>query len=77
MAPRRLSGRRWRVFLVGQPSGLPLTAKRPGGLAKGIAASLDTTVVACTIMRHDRCEGAFIFKHACALGCEGIVSKRP
>jgi hypothetical protein len=24
---------------------------------------------------HD-CNGAIVFKHACALGCEGIVSKR-
>jgi bifunctional non-homologous end joining protein LigD len=26
--------------------------------------------------QHYSCEGAFIYKHACALGCEGIVSKR-
>src|SRR5215469_17109725 len=26
--------------------------------------------------RHYDCDGAIIFKHACALGCEGIVSKR-
>jgi len=26
--------------------------------------------------QHFSCEGAFIYKHACALGCEGIVSKR-
>jgi ATP-dependent DNA ligase len=25
---------------------------------------------------HYSCEGAVIYKHACALGCEGIVSKR-
>jgi bifunctional non-homologous end joining protein LigD len=25
---------------------------------------------------HYDCDGATIFKHACALGCEGIVSKR-
>jgi bifunctional non-homologous end joining protein LigD len=25
---------------------------------------------------HYDCEGAAVFKHACALGCEGIVSKR-
>ena len=25
---------------------------------------------------HFEGEGAIIFKHACALGCEGIVSKR-
>jgi ATP-dependent DNA ligase len=26
--------------------------------------------------QHYSCEGAVIYKHACALGCEGIVSKR-
>ena len=26
--------------------------------------------------RHYDCDGAIIFKQACALGCEGIVSKR-
>jgi bifunctional non-homologous end joining protein LigD len=26
--------------------------------------------------RHYDCDGAIIFKHACSLGCEGIVSKR-
>ena len=26
--------------------------------------------------QHYSCERAFIYKHACALGCEGIVSKR-
>jgi bifunctional non-homologous end joining protein LigD len=26
--------------------------------------------------QHFACDGAIIFKHACALGCEGIVSKR-
>jgi ATP-dependent DNA ligase len=26
--------------------------------------------------QHYSCEGAFIYKHPCALGCEGIVSKR-
>jgi ATP-dependent DNA ligase len=26
--------------------------------------------------QHYSCEGTFIYKHACALGCEGIVSKR-
>jgi ATP-dependent DNA ligase len=26
--------------------------------------------------QHYVAEGAIIFKHACALGCEGIVSKR-
>jgi len=26
--------------------------------------------------QHYTCEGAVVFKHACALGCEGIVSKR-
>jgi ATP dependent DNA ligase domain len=26
--------------------------------------------------QHYSCEGEFIYKHACALGCEGIVSKR-
>jgi bifunctional non-homologous end joining protein LigD len=26
--------------------------------------------------QHYSCEGAFIYKHACALGCEGILSKR-
>jgi len=25
---------------------------------------------------HYNCDGATVFKHACALGCEGIVSKR-
>jgi bifunctional non-homologous end joining protein LigD len=25
---------------------------------------------------HYDCDGAAVFKHACALGCEGIVSKR-
>jgi ATP-dependent DNA ligase len=25
---------------------------------------------------HYDCDGATLFKHACALGCEGIVSKR-
>jgi bifunctional non-homologous end joining protein LigD len=25
---------------------------------------------------HYHCDGATIFKHACALSCEGIVSKR-
>src|SRR5437868_4001875 len=25
---------------------------------------------------HYDCDGASVFKHACALGCEGIVSKR-
>jgi bifunctional non-homologous end joining protein LigD len=25
---------------------------------------------------HYECDGATVFKHACALGCEGIVSKR-
>jgi ATP-dependent DNA ligase len=25
---------------------------------------------------HYDCDGATVFKHACALGCEGIVSKR-
>jgi len=26
--------------------------------------------------QHYLCEGAVLFKHACALGCEGVVSKR-
>jgi bifunctional non-homologous end joining protein LigD len=26
--------------------------------------------------QHYLCDGAVLFKHACALGCEGIVSKR-
>jgi bifunctional non-homologous end joining protein LigD len=26
--------------------------------------------------QHFTCDGAIIYKHACALGCEGIVSKR-
>jgi bifunctional non-homologous end joining protein LigD len=26
--------------------------------------------------QHFACDGAILFKHACALGCEGIVSKR-
>ena len=26
--------------------------------------------------QHNTGDGAIIFKHACALGCEGIVSKR-
>jgi bifunctional non-homologous end joining protein LigD len=25
---------------------------------------------------HHHCDGATVFRHACALGCEGIVSKR-
>ena len=25
--------------------------------------------------QHYSCEGAFLYKHACVLGCEGIVSK--
>jgi ATP-dependent DNA ligase len=28
------------------------------------------------IKEHHTGEGSTIFKHACALGCEGIVSKR-
>jgi hypothetical protein len=30
----------------------------------------------CAFNRHYTADGAIIFKHACALGCEGIVSKR-
>jgi bifunctional non-homologous end joining protein LigD len=26
--------------------------------------------------QHYLCDGAVLFKHACALGCEGVVSKR-
>ena len=29
-----------------------------------------------TFNKHFDADGAIIFKHACALGCEGIVSKR-
>jgi ATP-dependent DNA ligase len=28
------------------------------------------------LVEHLACDGAVVFEHACALGCEGIVSKR-
>jgi bifunctional non-homologous end joining protein LigD len=39
--------------------------ERKGTLAKLLAFN-----------QHNTGDGAIIFKHACALGCEGIVSKR-
>jgi ATP-dependent DNA ligase len=44
---------------------------------KGILAELLSRIhEGIAFNRHYDCSGAILFKHACALGCEGIVSKR-
>jgi ATP-dependent DNA ligase len=45
---------------------------RKGFLAKLLSRPYE----AIAFNQHYLCEGAVLFKHACALGCEGIVSKR-
>jgi ATP-dependent DNA ligase len=43
---------------------------------KGFLAKLLSRPLECIAFnQHYSCEGAVIFKHACAFGCEGIVSK--
>jgi bifunctional non-homologous end joining protein LigD len=45
-------------------------AKRPWrGLLRGAEAGI-------ALNAHYEAEGAVVYKHACSLGCEGIVSKR-
>ena len=46
--------------------------ERKGTLAKLLSRSLE----GIAFNQHYDCAGATIYKHACALGCEGIVSKR-
>ena len=46
--------------------------ERKGFLAKLLSRPLESIA----FNQHYSCEGAVIFKHACAFGCEGIVSKR-
>src|SRR4029077_18815303 len=46
--------------------------QRKGTLADLLAAAGD----GIAFNKHFKGDGAAIFKHACALGCEGIVSKR-
>jgi hypothetical protein len=36
----------------------------------------DYAALLCAFNQHYLCDGAVVFKHACALGCEGVVSKR-
>jgi ATP-dependent DNA ligase len=45
---------------------------RKGFLAKLLSHPLE----GIAFNQHFACDGAILFKHACALGCEGIVSKR-
>jgi bifunctional non-homologous end joining protein LigD len=44
------------------------------GLLPFNAAEIDSNLIAFN--EHHTGDGATIFEHACALGCEGIVSKR-
>jgi bifunctional non-homologous end joining protein LigD len=46
--------------------------ERKGALAKLLGRTQDGIVFS----EHYSGEGAIFYKHACALGCEGIVSKR-
>jgi hypothetical protein len=46
--------------------------KRKATLAKLLRASHE----GIAFNQHYDCAGAMIYKHVCALGCEGIVSKR-
>jgi bifunctional non-homologous end joining protein LigD len=46
--------------------------ERKGSLAKLLSRPHE----GIAFNQHFACDGAVLFKHACALGCEGIVSKR-
>jgi hypothetical protein len=43
--------------------------------AKEARCRLRQTEDGIAFNQHYSCEGAFLYKHACVLGCEGIVSK--
>jgi ATP-dependent DNA ligase len=46
------------------------------GLSDHFTGQHDASVPATYFNAHYEGDGATIYKHACALGCEGIVSKR-
>ena len=48
----------------------------PGGLKARLAELLRNVPDGIAFNQHFTGDGAAIFKHACELGCEGIVSKR-
>jgi hypothetical protein len=79
---------RWQIFRQRPKSRNPL---RPVALAASRSVSPPSLNTRCgeslgllrqgdqegiAFNQHYLCDGAVLFKHACALGCEGVVSKR-
>jgi bifunctional non-homologous end joining protein LigD len=60
------------IELDGNDLRLAAIEERKGFLAKLLSRPQEGVA----LNQHYSCEGAVIYKHACALGCEGIVSKR-
>jgi ATP-dependent DNA ligase len=60
-----------RFSEVGEPCRAPIE-ERKGILAKLLSYPHD----GIAFNEHHDGDGAIVFKHTCALGCEGIVSKR-
>jgi bifunctional non-homologous end joining protein LigD len=51
--------------------GAPLEARK-----NALGELLPRESAGIALNRHYECDGTIVFKHACALGCEGVVSKR-